>query len=142
LERLKINKSFGIWHSLGNGGQIWTPNGYSRKGRGTDSEMGTLSNSANNISFDIGFLAGVHIGNHNKQKFAYYFDTIVNGNKTAVGVNLLGDEIELIVTVYGGFFYENKPFLFPANFRAVIKGIHDLVEVLSVANSYSPYKLN
>jgi hypothetical protein len=112
-------------------GTIRVPENFTNKRTGTiDSERGELTGPGLMIGYDIGFMAGTHIGPLQLKEYNSYFNTSVNGHNTWIGLN----KEKLVVTIYDPGKKEIASF--PANFWATVKSENDVIEVLKIIFSY------
>ena len=118
--------------------------GFANKKTGTfDSDRGEITNGALCIHYDIGFSAGAHINNINKEKFDWSVDDDFENYRTMVGIKKEKDSSQIVITIYGGgdrsaHGNAHNAFLYPANFWAYIKTEAEIKNVLDIAWSYTP----
>jgi len=112
-------------------GSIRVPENYSNKRTGTiDSERGEITGPALMVGYDIGYMAGTHIGPLQLKQFNSYYNSVVNGENAWIGVT----KDKLVVTIWDPA--KRDIAAFPANFWATVKSGDDIVEALKIIFTY------
>jgi hypothetical protein len=143
LHTKQIKPTLGNVLQLSNG-TVAAVYGFSNKKTGTaDSDRGEITNGTLLIYYDIGFSAGTHMSDLNKQLFDWYVDNTNENWRTMLGIKKGKDSSEIVITIYGGdnVFAQRKepsPVLYPANFWAYVKTEADIKNLLEIAWSYTP----
>ena len=119
-------------------GTFESPAGFTFQHTGTiDSFRGTLSRKSDGftISFDIGYMAGLHMSESHRAKCVFYRTHKINGNLASTGIERVGDTQTITTTIYDQLANNKQA---PANFWAAVKRDSDVAEFLLIVSSYKP----
>jgi hypothetical protein len=117
-------------------GSFEIPEGFNFKRTGTiDSFMGTLTRSGDGftIAFDIGHMAGTHMGESHKQDCTFYQVHRINDIPAFTGIQPSASGRKITTTIY-----DRKRPEAPANFWAEITKDSDIAEFLLIVSTYTP----
>jgi hypothetical protein len=119
-------------------GTFEAPDDFAFKHTGTiDSFMGTLTRKSDGfvISFDIGYMAGVHMSQAKKEECVFYRAHKINDNIAFTGIERTNRAQIITTTIYDQLGKEKRA---PANFWADIKHDSDIAEFLLIVSTYKP----
>jgi hypothetical protein len=99
-----------------------------------DSFMGTLTRKSDGftITFDVGFMAGVHMSDARKDKCTFYRRHSIGGIPASTGIEQIADIQRITTTVD----YDTKTQRPPANFWADIRKDSDIAEFMLIVSTY------
>ncbi len=101
-----------------------------------DSFMGTLTRKSDGftITFDVGFMAGVHMSDSKKAKCTFYRRHSIGGIPASTGLESISDG-QRITTSLDYDLRIQRP---PANFWADIRKDSDIAEFMVIVTTYRP----
>ena len=117
-------------------GTFEAPAGFHFEHTGTlDSFRGKLTREADGftITFDIGAMAGTHMGDIRQHDCTFYRAHRINGIPAFTGIQRAGSGRKITTTIY-----DAKRFQDPANFWAEIANDRDITDFLLIVLSYKP----
>ncbi len=117
-------------------GTFEAPKGFSFQHTGTkDSFMGTLTRNPDGftITFDIGHMAGTHMGESRQGDCTFYRAHRINGIPAFTGIQRSGSGQKITTTIY-----DSKRPEAPANFWAEVTKDSDIAEFLLIVSTYTP----
>ena len=118
-------------------GTIVLPKGYTHHPlNGTDSSPGTFvrADGGFTVHYDIGGMAGNHMGAHRRAECAWYVEHRVNGRPAYTGMIVGEGRRRLVTTIMG----ERERWSTPANFTADVSSDRDVAEFMPIVGSYVP----
>jgi hypothetical protein len=117
-------------------GTFESPAGFTFQHTGTiDSFMGTLTRTADGftITFDIGLMAGTHMGEFRQHDCTFYRMHRINGISAFTGIESTAHGQRITTSIYESKSRRNPA---PANFWADITKDSDIAEFLLIVSSY------
>ncbi|HYH82643.1 MAG TPA: hypothetical protein VEX86_22820 [Longimicrobium sp.] len=119
-------------------GSVVLPAGYTHVSfRGTDSSPGRFLRAQGGfaIEYDIGGMAGLHMGAHRRAECAWYVEHQVDGRPAYTGMVVAEGRRLIITTIMGK---QDEHWSVPANFTAEARGERDVAEFMLIVGSYVP----
>ena len=117
-------------------GTIVLPQGYThRPVNGTDSSPGSFVRAAGGftVQYDIGGMAGNHMGAHRRAECTWYVEHRVEGRPAYTGMIVSEGRRRLVTTIMGEGRWST-----PANFTADVSSERDVAEFMLIVGSYVP----
>ena len=117
-------------------GTFEAPEGFTFRHTGTkDSFKGTLTRTPDGftITFDIGHMAGTHMGESRQGDCTFYRAHRINGIPAFTGIQRSASGRKITTTIY-----DPKRTEAPANFWAEITKDSDIAEFLLIVSTYTP----
>jgi hypothetical protein len=105
-----------------------------------DSFMGILTRKSDGftITFDVGFMAGVHMSDSKKAKCTFYRRHSIGGIPASTGIEHVADGARITTSLD----YDSKIQRAPANFWADIRKDSDIAEFMVIVTTYKPKSNN
>jgi hypothetical protein len=118
-------------------GTVVLPQGYAhRPQQGRDSWPGSFvrADGGFTVHYDIGAMAGTHMGPHRRAECAWYVEHEVAGRPAWTGVIEHDGRRRIVTTIMD----DPQGYMTPANFFAEVSGDRDVAEFMLIVASYVP----
>ncbi len=116
-------------------GTVVLPQGYTHRPlRGTDSSPGSFvrADGGFTVHYDIGGMAGTHMGPHRRAECAWFIEHQVNGRRAYTGMLESEGRRQIVTTIMD----QPRGRASPANFTADVRGDRDVAEFMLITGSY------